>query len=378
MVADADRPNGRRRTETREHEIRGHAKPLSRDRAVGPGDGRLAIFLRRSSVSARAPGADGGQSGQSAAPSTEAQPNAHRRRLRRPARRPPRTPPGAPATTTRPRRSAQVLAASPRVMIDTPSIGGSIDLKGGKIDDIVLKDYHETVDPKSPNVRLFSPPGAPDAYWAETGFVSPAGAKTPSLDTVWTADRPDADPDAAGDADLGQWRGSRLQARHRGRRQIHVHDHGLGRELRRRAGDRAALRAHPAPRQADRRRLFGAARGLCRRDRRRRRAGSHLREHREGDRQGSTPSRATAAGSASPTNIGARRSFPAQTAPIEARFSASGTVQPVDYQADFLGKEQIGRAGRHGRDDDTRLRRRQGGDDDRQLRRPSSASRSSI
>ena len=51
-------------------------------------------------------------------------------------------------------------------------------------------------------------------------------------------------------------------------------------------------------------------------------------------------SRATAAGSASPTNIGARRSFPTQTAPIEARFSASGTVQPVDYQADFLGKEQ--------------------------------------
>ena len=225
-------------------------------------------------------------------------------------------------------------------MIDTPSVGGSIDLKGGKIDDIILKDYHETVDPKSPNVRLFSPPGAPDAYWAETGFVSPAGAKTPDLDTVWTADRPDADPGATGDADLGQWRGSRLQARHRGRRQIHVHDHGLGRELRQRAGDRAALRARPAPRQADCRRLFGAARGLCRRDRRRRRAAkSPTRTSRRRPAR-STPSRATAAGSASPTNIGARRSFPTQTAPIEARFSASGTVQPVDYQADFLGKEQ--------------------------------------
>ncbi len=43
---------------------------------------------------------------------------------------------------------------------------------------------------------------------------------------------------------------------------------------------------------------------------------------------------------ASPTNIGARRSSPEQTAPIEARYSASGTGQPVDYQADFLGKEQ--------------------------------------
>ena len=80
------------------------------------------------------------------------------------------------------------MGASPRVAIDTPSLGGSIDLKGGKIDDIVLKDYRETIDPKSPLIRLFSPPGAPDAYWAETGFVSASGVKTPNLDTVWTAD----------------------------------------------------------------------------------------------------------------------------------------------------------------------------------------------
>jgi YidC/Oxa1 family membrane protein insertase len=72
-------------------------------------------------------------------------------------------PPGAPATAGV-ETVSQALAASPRVIIDTPSIGGSIDLKGGRIDDIILKDYHETVDPKSPNVRLFSPPGAPDAY----------------------------------------------------------------------------------------------------------------------------------------------------------------------------------------------------------------------
>ena len=97
-------------------------------------------------------------------------------------------PPGAPAPVET-QTVSQALAANPRVMIDTPSIGGSINLKGGRIDDIILKDYRETVDPKSANVRLFSPPGAPDAYWAETGFVSPAGGKAPNLDTVWTADR---------------------------------------------------------------------------------------------------------------------------------------------------------------------------------------------
>src|SRR5271166_2977203 len=96
---------------------------------------------------------------------------------------------GAPAVATAAETVSQVLAASPRVAIDTPSLGGSIDLKGGKIDDIILKDYRETIDPKSPNIRLFSPPGAPNAYWAETGFVSASGVKTPSLDTVWSADQ---------------------------------------------------------------------------------------------------------------------------------------------------------------------------------------------
>ena len=202
------------------------------------------------------------QANSAAAPASETQPSAPSTATASPPGAPvAATPPGAPATTA-PATVSAALAASPRVMIDTPSVGGSINLKGGKIDDLILKDYRETIDPKSPNIRLFSPPGAPDAYWAETGFVSSAGAKTPNLDTVWTADGKTLTPDAAGDADLGQWRGPRFQAGDRGRRQIHVHDHRFGRELRRRAGDAAALRAHPAPRQAECRRLFGAARRI--------------------------------------------------------------------------------------------------------------------
>src|SRR5690242_13920803 len=52
----------------------------------------------------------------------------------------------APASISR----ADALAASPRVAIDTPSLKGSIALKGGRIDDLALVKYHETVDPKSP------------------------------------------------------------------------------------------------------------------------------------------------------------------------------------------------------------------------------------
>jgi len=96
--------------------------------------------------------------------------------------------PGAPPQAA-PKTRAEALAASPRVAIDTASLGGSIDLAGGMIDDVVLKAYHETIDPKSANITLFSPVGAPAPYWAETGFVTDApGVKTPNRQTVWSAD----------------------------------------------------------------------------------------------------------------------------------------------------------------------------------------------
>jgi len=84
---------------------------------------------------------------------------------------------------------AEALGSTQRVGVDTPGLGGSIALTGGLIDDIILKGYRETIDPKSPNITLFSPSGAPDPYWAETGFVTDAaGVKTPNRATVWSAD----------------------------------------------------------------------------------------------------------------------------------------------------------------------------------------------
>ena len=81
------------------------------------------------------------------------------------------------------------LAQSPRAAIDTPRLHGSIALKGGRIDDLVLKDYHETVDPSSPQVVLLSPSGGPEGHFAEAGFTSgDPSVKLPSFDTVWQSD----------------------------------------------------------------------------------------------------------------------------------------------------------------------------------------------
>ena len=95
----------------------------------------------------------------------------------------PATPSGQPQTASR----QAVIASSPRIPIETPRLGGSIDLKGGRIDDLTLTQYREEVDPKSPPIVLFSPSGAPEAFYAEFGWVAAAGsnAAMPGPDTVW-------------------------------------------------------------------------------------------------------------------------------------------------------------------------------------------------
>ncbi len=80
-----------------------------------------------------------------------------------------------------------VVAASPRIAIETPRLRGSIALKGGRLDDLSLAQYHETVDPKSPAIVLLSPSGSPHPFYAEFGWVPAAGAtvKLPGADTIW-------------------------------------------------------------------------------------------------------------------------------------------------------------------------------------------------
>jgi YidC/Oxa1 family membrane protein insertase len=88
-------------------------------------------------------------------------------------------------------RDAALKQSGDRVPIDTVSLKGSIALKGGRIDDVLLAKYRETVDPNSPPIEFLSPSGSPHPFYAEFGWVGSAGAgaKAPALpnaDTVWT------------------------------------------------------------------------------------------------------------------------------------------------------------------------------------------------
>ncbi len=78
----------------------------------------------------------------------------------------------------------QALKASPRVTIDTPALQGSVALKGGRLDDLFLKDYRTTISKTSPPVELFRPEGAKQAYFADFGWTGPVA--TPGPLTQWT------------------------------------------------------------------------------------------------------------------------------------------------------------------------------------------------
>ena len=84
----------------------------------------------------------------------------------------------------------QVLEETVRVTFDNSKIKGSINLEGGIIDDLVLEEYRETLDPTSNFIGFLNPLGSEDAYYLDTGWVSPdSSIELPNNKSKWTADK---------------------------------------------------------------------------------------------------------------------------------------------------------------------------------------------
>lgn len=80
------------------------------------------------------------------------------------------------------------LDSAPRVKIDTAELGGSITLYGGRLDDLKLKSYRETLDEDSDLVTLLSPIGQDHPYYALYGWAragSLAADDVPNATTLW-------------------------------------------------------------------------------------------------------------------------------------------------------------------------------------------------
>ncbi|RCL02791.1 MAG: YidC/Oxa1 family membrane protein insertase [Candidatus Tokpelaia sp. JSC188] len=91
-------------------------------------------------------------------------------------------------SVSRPTVSSDIIPQphSERIMIDTPQLKGSINLIGARIDDLLLKNYHMTVNKNSPNIALLSPFGSKKGYFVEFGFSNDiAKDNIPRNQTCW-------------------------------------------------------------------------------------------------------------------------------------------------------------------------------------------------
>ena len=84
---------------------------------------------------------------------------------------------------------SEPVPEAPRLTIDTPELEGSISLLGGRIDDLRLKNYRETIEDGAPIVRMLSPQGEANAWFALFGW-RPGGSLTaedvPGAQTEWS------------------------------------------------------------------------------------------------------------------------------------------------------------------------------------------------
>jgi YidC/Oxa1 family membrane protein insertase len=78
------------------------------------------------------------------------------------------------------------LSKTARIKINTERLRGSISLRGGRIDDLILNEYREELDQESPNIVLLRPTQGENPYYAEFGWLG-AGVKVPDANTLWRA-----------------------------------------------------------------------------------------------------------------------------------------------------------------------------------------------
>ena len=91
-------------------------------------------------------------------------------------------------TPAKPMDRTEALAGD-RISIRTPSVTGSIRLKGGRIDDLHLEGYRERLDPDSDTIVLLSPEGLISPYFVDHGWQRLAGTgeiPLPDAETSWT------------------------------------------------------------------------------------------------------------------------------------------------------------------------------------------------
>ena len=78
------------------------------------------------------------------------------------------------------------VSSEQRVRLENEKLTGSISLNGALIDDVVLKNYKETLDKNSKQVVILNPKKMNTGYYLESGWASANNLKVPDNNSVWT------------------------------------------------------------------------------------------------------------------------------------------------------------------------------------------------
>lgn len=98
----------------------------------------------------------------------------------------PETPQTGKAVPTKAISRSDALKESDRVFIENSNLSGSISLRGALIDDIILKNYRETLDKSSKPIVVLSPKKSEDGYFVESGWATTkSDVKVPDNNSVW-------------------------------------------------------------------------------------------------------------------------------------------------------------------------------------------------
>ena len=98
----------------------------------------------------------------------------------------PETPQTGKAVPAKAISRSDALKESDRVFIENSNLSGSISLRGALIDDIILKNYRETLDKSSKPIVVLSPKKSEDGYFVESGWATTkSDIKVPDNNSVW-------------------------------------------------------------------------------------------------------------------------------------------------------------------------------------------------
>ena len=79
--------------------------------------------------------------------------------------------------------------SAPRIAVETPSVTGSISLRGGRLDELALNNYRESLEPGAEIVTLLTPTGGSNPYYALFGWAPGTGLdgdSVPGANTLWS------------------------------------------------------------------------------------------------------------------------------------------------------------------------------------------------